>query len=266
MGIMATYAGLIYNEFFAIKPNLWGSCYNINNPVQMINDSSDPDSRKLSQKWFWRRRSSTCTYPIGLDPVWGFSENELTLVNNIKMKLSVIFGVFHMSIGIIMKGTNMVFRKKWLEFFTEVVGGFLILFFLFGWMDVLIIAKWFRTPYIGDCGPDNVPTEVVNGVKYCIGEYKNQQIQGIITIMVATVFGFGSYPKDNQPPLVPIIGSSMDQMYSINMALVYIAIILILVMLCTKPCIVKFSGGHQVHEENQIEFQAINQNDQDSGR
>jgi V-type H+-transporting ATPase subunit a len=32
MGIMATYAGFIYNEFFAIKPNLWGSCYNINVP------------------------------------------------------------------------------------------------------------------------------------------------------------------------------------------------------------------------------------------
>ena len=27
MGIMATYAGFIYNEFFAIKPNIWGSCY-----------------------------------------------------------------------------------------------------------------------------------------------------------------------------------------------------------------------------------------------
>jgi hypothetical protein len=45
------------------------------------------------------------------------------------------------------------------------------------------------------------------------------------------------------------------------MGLVYTAIILILVMLCTKPCIVKLSGGHQIHEENQIEFQAINQND-----
>jgi len=37
-------------------------------------------------------------------------------------------------------------------------------------------------------------------------------------------------------------------------------------MLCTKPCIVKFTGGHQVHEENQIEFQAINQNDPESER
>lgn len=33
MGIMATYSGAIYNEFFAIKPNLFGSCYMMNNPL-----------------------------------------------------------------------------------------------------------------------------------------------------------------------------------------------------------------------------------------
>lgn len=99
-------------------------------------------------KVYFPRSSNKCTYPFGLDPVWGITENELTLVNNIKMKLSVIFGVFHMSIGIFMKGTNMIFHRKWLEFFTEVVTGFFILFMLFGWMDVLIIMKWFTTPDI----------------------------------------------------------------------------------------------------------------------
>lgn len=79
--------------------------------------------------------------------------------------------------------------------------------------------------------------------------------------MVSTVFGFGAYDKDADPPLSPVVGSSMGAQYGTNQTLVYIAIILILVMLCTKPCIVKFSSGHQVHEENQIEFQAINQND-----
>ena len=159
-----------------------------------------------------------------------------------------------MSIGIVMKGTNMYFRKMWLEMFTEVVAGFFILFFLFGWMDVLIIAKWFATPDINDCEtlkPVGVPP---NQQMVCIGEWKNRQIEGIITIMVGTVFGFGSYDKDADPPLSPIIGGSMTQQYSTNQSFVYLAIVLILVMLCTKPCIVKFSSGHQVHEENQIEF------------
>ena len=150
----------------------------------------------------------------------------------------------------------MFYRKMWLELFTEVVAGFLILFFLFGWMDILIIAKWFRTPDIGDCSS----SPEINGVPTCIGQYKNRQIEGIITIMVTTVFGFGNY-AETTPEMTPIVGGSLNQQYSTNMALVYIAVILILVMLCTKPCIVKLSGGHQIHEENQIEFQAINQND-----
>jgi V-type H+-transporting ATPase subunit a len=31
MGIMATYCGFIYNEFFALTTNMFGSCYEINN-------------------------------------------------------------------------------------------------------------------------------------------------------------------------------------------------------------------------------------------
>jgi hypothetical protein len=40
---------------------------------------------------------------------------------------------------------------------------------------------------------------------------------------------------------------------------VYTAILLIFVMLCTKPCMVKLSGSPHVHEE--IEFQQVNQQD-----
>ena len=75
----------------------------------------------------------------------------------------------------------------------------------------------------------------------------------IINVMVTTVFGFGNY-AETDPKQVPFFGSSLESQYSVNMALVYIAIILIFVMLCTKPCIVKFSGNKQVGEENQIEF------------
>jgi len=46
---------------------------------------------------------------------------------------------------------------------TEVVAGLIILLGLFGWMDVLIIAKFFKVPYIDEC-IDKVPT----------GDTKNQ--------------------------------------------------------------------------------------------
>lgn len=59
------------------------------------------------------------------------------------MKLSVIFGVFHMSMGIIIKGTNAIYFRKWAVLICEVFAGFIILFALFGWMDILIFLKWF---------------------------------------------------------------------------------------------------------------------------
>lgn len=66
------------------------------------------------------------------------------------MKLSVILGVFHMTIGIICKGTNAMFFRQWDVFFTEVVTGTIILLGLFGWMDFLIYAKWFKYLNVDD--------------------------------------------------------------------------------------------------------------------
>lgn len=83
----------------------------------------------------------------------------------------------------------------------------------------------------------------------CKGEYENWMQQRIINTMVVTVFGFGNY-VERDPPETPFYGATLNQQYAIHMAFVYIAILLILVMLCTKPCIVKFAGSKQVHEEN----------------
>ena len=65
------------------------------------------------------------------------------------MKISVIIGVSHMSMGIFVKGLNALYFKKWLVFFFEVVTGLIIMLGLFGWMDFLIFAKWTYTmqPY-----------------------------------------------------------------------------------------------------------------------
>lgn len=57
--------------------------------------------------------------------------------------MAVIFGIFHMTIGIIMKGTNAIYFADYPTFFFEVVAGLVILLGLFGWMDLLIFAKWF---------------------------------------------------------------------------------------------------------------------------
>ena len=59
---------------------------------------------------------------------------------------------------------------------------------------------------------------------------------------------YHSAEKPGKPLMRPIIGGSMDEQYRTNGSLAIIAILLIFVMLCTKPCIVKFKGEAQVHE------------------
>lgn len=60
------------------------------------------------------------------------------------MKISVIMGIFHMTIGIVMKGTNAAYHGHWVDLVTEVIFGLIIFYGLFGWMDLMIIAKWFN--------------------------------------------------------------------------------------------------------------------------
>ena len=59
------------------------------------------------------------------------------------MKISVIMGVIHISLGILCKVTNSIFFGNYNIFFTEVFAGLVILLGLFGWMDALIIANGF---------------------------------------------------------------------------------------------------------------------------
>jgi len=127
-----------------------------------------------------------------------------------------------------------------LEFWTEVVGGCIILWGLFGWMDILIIAKFFKTYDIDDC------SKMEHG--RCIGEIKNEKTPGIIAIVITTVFGFGNY--DKKKPKEPIIGKTQDQMYGIALFLLITVIILVPIMLFTKPCLVKSKINNSVHEQD----------------
>jgi V-type H+-transporting ATPase subunit a len=47
-----------------------------------------------------------------------------------------------MSLGIIMKGLNSLYFKKTLDFLFEFIPQIILLLALFGWMDILILAKW----------------------------------------------------------------------------------------------------------------------------
>ena len=81
MGFFSFYAGWIYNEFFALPLNVFGSCYN-KAPIEEFAEKAED-----------------CVYPFGFDPKWFRSSNELNYFNSFKMKFAVIIGVLQMSFG-----------------------------------------------------------------------------------------------------------------------------------------------------------------------
>jgi len=75
MGVFAFYCGFIYNDFFSIPFNLFGSCF------KNVEGSATTEI------------VPNCVYPLGLDPKWYVAKNELSFMNSLKMKLAVIIGV-----------------------------------------------------------------------------------------------------------------------------------------------------------------------------
>jgi V-type H+-transporting ATPase subunit a len=83
-------------------------------------------------------------YPIGLDPAWSVADNNLNYVNSLKMKISVIIGVLHMTLGVFVKAGNAMFFGRWVELFFEFLPQLAFLLLLFGYMDFLIVYKWLQ--------------------------------------------------------------------------------------------------------------------------
>lgn len=110
------------------------------------------------------------------------------------MKISVILGVFQMSIGIIVKGSNSLYFKRYIEFFFEFIPQLVLLLFFFGWMDALIIGKWFQPKYI----EENWLPDDFKGTQPLYTEYGPQQFldinlsPAIITTMIDIFLGGAS--------------------------------------------------------------------------
>lgn len=137
MGLFATFAGIVYNDFMAIPLWIWDSCYQLVEANPKANHDDMYEHIEMKAVYI-----PGCVYPVGLDPVWHLGTNELAHSNSLKMKLSVILGVLQMMLGVCMKAFNAVYFKNRLDFFYEFVPQIVLLFVLFGYMDIMIIAKW----------------------------------------------------------------------------------------------------------------------------
>jgi V-type H+-transporting ATPase subunit a len=110
MGFFATFCGFMYNDFASIPLFFRSSCYDI---------KYDEEGYLISPQN--PAQLDGCVHTFGLDPVWYLTTQEITYLNSIKMKLAVIIGVAHMSLGVAMKGFNSAFFKRITDFVFEFI-------------------------------------------------------------------------------------------------------------------------------------------------
>lgn len=125
MGFFSFFCGLIYNDFLSIPWKLFPSCYS---RTHKRFEKSDPE----------------CTYLLGFDSVWPQSKQEISFINSFKMKLSIIVGVIHMVVGILMKGLNSLNFGNWVDFIFEFLPQLIFMLSTFGYMCAAIILKWLQ--------------------------------------------------------------------------------------------------------------------------
>ena len=130
MGIFAVYAGVMYSDFMAVGVDFFGSHY------------QPGENGDWNQEWGGENSPFSGPYICGLDPAWKGAKNELLFVNSLKMKLSVLFGVLQMLLGLGLKFSNAFFFRNWIDLFCECIPQLIFMLSLFGYMDFLIMYKW----------------------------------------------------------------------------------------------------------------------------
>ncbi|XP_065211515.1 V-type proton ATPase 116 kDa subunit a 1-like isoform X2 [Planococcus citri] len=136
MGLFSMYTGLIYNDVFSKSLNTFGSHWR----VRSVNEADFKTNPDLTLD-----PSRDCTgtpYPFGIDPVWQLASNKIVFLNVYKMKISIIFGVCHMLLGIILSYSNHTYFKRPLNIICEFIPQVIFLTFLFLYMVFLIFLKW----------------------------------------------------------------------------------------------------------------------------
>jgi V-type H+-transporting ATPase subunit a len=146
MGFFSTFSGIIYNEFASLPLFIGNSCYNkkLQSPAETI----------------YTKEDSNCVYSLGIDPIWHIVDNKIQFLNSYKMKLSMMFGVLHMILGIVLKGLNAHFNKDSLTFYAQFLPQLIFMVILFGYMNLMIIIKWAKD-WTGK-EPPSLITQMVN--------------------------------------------------------------------------------------------------------
>jgi len=131
MGLYSVYCGFIYNDFFSLALNVFGSNFK-------YLDRESGEEAEMNGEY----GDSSKVYPFGVDPAWHISDNELLFFNSMKMKMSVVLGIIQMTLGIVLKGVNALYFHSYLDLICEFIPMILFDVGFFGYMVILIFVKW----------------------------------------------------------------------------------------------------------------------------
>lgn len=158
MGFFAIFAGFMYNDLFGIVSlPIFESRFHMtpdaNGALQPLESFDSKNMRADSEGGAF----DSGPYPFGLDYAWHGSSNELLYTNSLKMKLSVLFGVMQMLMGVGLKFANSIHNKNAVDLFCECIPMLIFMVCFFGYMDYLILYKW--THVIGGWNPGELANE-----------------------------------------------------------------------------------------------------------
>jgi V-type H+-transporting ATPase subunit a len=147
MGVFSIFTGFIYNEFFAVPLNLFGSRWTFTSASAMAcgTDNCDVPAKVLAPLQ---------PYPFGFDPVWKASKTGLVFFNSYKMKLSIVLGVCQMVMGICLSYSNGKFFKNRLDIVYVFVPQMIFMNAIFGYLVFLILFKWCKNFDAPECVAD----------------------------------------------------------------------------------------------------------------
>ena len=81
-------------------------------------------------------------YPFGVDPMWQKAENKMSFFNSYKMKVSIIFGVAQMSLGISLSYFNCVHSGDTRSIRYGFIPEMTFFLSIFGYLVFMIMRKW----------------------------------------------------------------------------------------------------------------------------
>jgi len=155
MGFFGLYCGLLYNDLFSVGLDLFGSRWK-----HTVVDQGNGMVAVYEPLYDTANAGGAGPYPFGVDPAWHGATNELSFMNSLKMKCSVIIGVTQMIVGLLLRFSNSVYTGNTIDFFCECCPMMVFMLCFFGYMDYMILYKWVT--------PMDNPPSIINAL-ICMG-------------------------------------------------------------------------------------------------